>query len=53
MNKSFVGLLALGGIVYYLFNQKNKTKKSEGANEIKTEKENVVTETNVRSDDDI
>ncbi len=51
MNNAVVGLLALGGIVYYMFYKKNKNKNSE-ADELKSEDEKVVTKT-VRADDDI
>ncbi len=51
MNNAVVGLLALGGIVYYMFYKKNKNKDA-GADELKSEDEKVVTKT-VRTDDDI
>ncbi len=52
MNNAVVGLLALGGIVYYMFYKKNKNKDDTGNNELKAEDEKVVTKT-VRADDDI
>ncbi len=44
MNNALVGLLALGGIAYYIFNKKSKTKVA-GGNELKAEDEKIVTET--------
>ncbi len=52
MNNAVVGLLALGGIVYYMFYKKNKNKDG-GADELKSEDEKVVVTKTVRADDDI
>ncbi len=53
MNNAVVGLLALGGIVYYMFYKKNRNKDAGAkADELKSEDEKVVTKT-VRADDDI